>query len=145
MADRVTLTINSAQFAQLVGRFLAAMQQETEQWIATLTARVRAMGYTPVDTGRLQNSWRSSMLNPLTGEVRNATPYARVVEFGGYRGLGPKTVRTGRTALGGGFTAGPGIFSSSAPTGMLRRALAEEGKEMLQTLKDILRKRWRNG
>ena len=92
MADGVQFEINSAAFRAALEGFLATTGHETARWLETLTARLRIkiMGYTPVDTGRLRNSWRSRMVNAAEGRVSTDISYAPVVEYGGYRGVGPR-------------------------------------------------------
>lgn len=92
---------------------------------------------TPVDSGRLRGNWQTSInkqpvkkrrlrkpetvLREVKRELKesdiedevfftNKLPYAGIVEFGDYPGVGPKTVR------GAG-----GIFSSQSPQGMVRK------------------------
>jgi hypothetical protein len=68
---------------------------------------------TPVDTGNARQGWRLQ-LRPGAAVILNRVRYVEVLEFGGYRGVGPKTQR------------GPGgIYSRQAPRGMVRRTLAE--------------------
>jgi hypothetical protein len=93
---------------------------------------------TPVDQGYLRAAWNISLNEPkfitTPGEkgsselsenlgffprvyITNGLPYAAVVEYGLYRGLGPKT-REGSNP-----TTGGGIFSSQAPVGMVEVTL----------------------
>lgn len=93
---------------------------------------------TPVDQGHLRAAWNISLNEPqfitTPGEqgskdlpsemgwfprvyITNGLPYAAVVEYGLYRGLGPKTVQ------GENPTTGGGVFSSQAPRGMVEVTL----------------------
>ena len=74
---------------------------------------------TPVDTGRLRSAWNPSMPVRSFGigkvlTIRNSLPYAPVVEYGRYPGVGPKTV-----------AANDGIYSRQAPRGMMRITVEE--------------------
>ena len=88
---------------------------------------------TPVDTGRLRNAWHPS--SPVQTysfgsrlTINNPLPYAAVVEFGLYTGLGPKTVAN----------AG-GIFSSQAPRGMARITVEEVSNWLDMTSRKLVK------
>jgi hypothetical protein len=68
---------------------------------------------TPVDTGRLRQGWQIEKTKDGY-RIFNALPYAEVVEFGGYKGVGGKTVSNSG-----------GIYSRQAPTGMVRVSIAD--------------------
>lgn len=93
---------------------------------------------TPVDEGYLRAAWNISLNEPVfittPGEqgsaalpsdlgwfprvyITNGLPYAAVVEYGLYPGIGPKTV-TGTNP-----TTGGGIFSRQSPAGMVEVTL----------------------
>lgn len=95
---------------------------------------------TPVDLGHLRAAWNMSLNtedyvtsagqrgnNSLPADlgrwpivyITNGLPYAAVVEYGLYPGIGPKTVS------GENPTTGGGIFSKQAPVGMVEVTLAE--------------------
>lgn len=95
---------------------------------------------TPVDEGHLRAAWNISLNRPeyITTpgskgnsalpanmgpfprvHITNGLPYAAVVEYGLYPGLGPKTVE------GTNPTTGSGSFSRQAPAGMVEVTLAE--------------------
>lgn len=95
---------------------------------------------TPVDDGHLRAAWNISINNeeyvttpggkgnwnlptdlgrfPII-YITNGLPYAAVVEYGLYPGIGPKTV------AGNNPTTGGGIFSRQAPVGMVEVTIAE--------------------
>ena len=60
--------------------------------------------------------------------------YAKVLEYGGYTGVGPKTEQRGGTSLPGGFAVAPGIFSTQAHA-PLRRALSANYTKLGRALK----------
>jgi len=71
---------------------------------------------TPVgETGDLKSGWSS--ISQVAGgySFENRTPYAYVIEEGKFRGVGPRTVRTG-----------DGIFSRQAPKGMTGPVLSDD-------------------
>lgn len=93
---------------------------------------------TPVDEGYLRAAWNISLNQPQFIEVpgqrgsmdlpedlgwfpqvhiTNGLPYAAVVEYGLYPGIGPKTKE------GANPTTGTGVFSRQAPAGMVELTL----------------------
>lgn len=93
---------------------------------------------TPVDEGYLRAAWNISLNEPVfittPGDqgsnnlpqdlgwfpriyITNGLPYAAVVEYGLYRGIGPKTEEGTNPITGG------GIFSRQAPAGMVEVTL----------------------
>lgn len=100
---------------------------------------------TPVDEGHLRAAWNISLNEPafieVPGEagqktlpvemgmfprvyITNGLPYAAVVEYGLYRGMGPKTKE------GTNPTTGGGIFSRQAPAGMVEVTLNDVHKNL---------------
>ena len=75
----------------------------------------------PEETGYFKSQWRKIDQGKGAIAFTNATDYAQVIDEGGYRGLGPRTVR-GR---------GGGIFSRKAPQGITYPIVKEFGKEKL--------------
>lgn len=95
---------------------------------------------TPVDHGHLRAAWNMSLntedyvvtpgqrgnwtLPSNLGSfprvfITNGLPYAAVVEYGLYPGVGPKTVSGSNPSTGG------GVFSRQAPVGMVEVTLTE--------------------
>jgi hypothetical protein len=93
---------------------------------------------TPVDEGYLRAAWNISLNEPIFIEtpgahgsaalptdlgffprifITNGLPYAAVVEYGLYAGIGPLTVS------GSNPNTGPGTFSRQAPAGMVEVTL----------------------
>lgn len=104
---------------------------------------------TPVDEGYLRAAWNISLNKPVyitvpgdSGSnslpkdlgwfpqvhITNGLPYAGVVEYGLYPGIGPKTVE------GTNPTTGGGIFSRQAPVGMVEVTLASIEKFFSQIM-----------
>ena len=64
--------------------------------------------------------------------------YAGVIEYGGYRGVGPKTAQQSGEQLGDDVTINPGIYPIQRPSAPLRRALVKTKREMRETYgKDV--------
>ena len=59
--------------------------------------------------------------------------YAGVIEYGGYRGVGPKTAAHGTHTLPGGIEINEGIYVTQRPTAPLRRALSKIKLELAKT------------
>ncbi len=79
----------------------------------------------PVDTGYSRAAWQGpTKLGEAYYELRNPVVYAAVLEYGSYRGIGPKTVKVSGQRTGQGIALNAGIYSrqSIAP---MRRALSE--------------------
>ena len=70
-------------------------------------------------------------------------PYAGVIEFGGYPGVGPKTERVGGQQLAPGIEINDGIYPKQRPAAPVRRGLAKEQRAYIRGLRQILRKHWR--
>lgn len=144
MADGVTIVLDTKTFIKAVKDYLAATDRTMDSYVKEIAYRVRTRlrAYTPVDTGRLVGNWAGPTKtadNEYT--VSNDTPYAAVVEYGGYPGVGPRTVELQGRDLGEGYNAEPGIYSLQAPHGMVRRALADEARN-LKLLTDAIKKNW---
>ena len=80
----------------------------------------------PVDTGFS----RSSITTPHkvgkgVWRFEVTANYARVIEYGGYRGVGPKTHQVGAHSLPGGIEINEGIYVTQRPTAPMRRAQSE--------------------
>lgn len=98
----------------------------------------------PVDTGRLRESWAPphERGSPLIWGTETAVEYAGILEYGGYRGVGPKTVALAGGDLGAGFVAEGGIYSQQAPLGFVRRALAAMLEPFKLRLSGMLQQGW---
>ena len=80
----------------------------------------------PVDTGASRAAWQGPIRNEFAGySLRNQIVYAAVIEFGGYRGVGPKTSEVGAFLLPGGIFVDGGIFSIQRPPAPVRQALSK--------------------
>jgi len=80
----------------------------------------------PIDTRALQKSrTRVHKRGKLRWSTEYPKDYAGVLEFGGYPGVGPRTMKAGPGDLGAGFTARAGVYSKQAPLGWVRKALAQ--------------------
>jgi len=95
--------------------------------------RRRAIERTPVDTGYLKSAWTPLIKLGSGISFGNYAPYAGIVEYGLYPGLGPKTVEfRGR------------IYSSQAPGGMVgpvvrdREFISKLGDEVSENVKKAL-------
>jgi hypothetical protein len=80
----------------------------------------------PVDTGASRAGWQGpTKLGEGHYEIRNEYAYAGVIEYGGYRGVGPKTASGGNFVLPGGIEVGGGIFPTQKPSAPLRRGFSK--------------------
>lgn len=109
--------------------------------------RASIVATTPVDTGALRESWSpvTQGRDALTWRVSTDLPYAPVLEYGGYPGVGPKTVALGGGTIGAGFLGEAGIYSRQAPLGWVRRALAHAAPGFLQAIGRAVTQTWAPG
>ena len=155
MPDGFTSTIGAmaARFGSKAGQFATVLRQQGEQVVRTQAISVHEVivRTSPVDTGFLRQHWSPVRqgATPLTWGTSTDVPYAPTLEYGGYRHVGhnvpPKTVRLGGGALGAGFTAGPGIYSTQAPLGWVRKALAQAKPQYILRLQRLVQDAWQRG
>lgn len=97
----------------------------------------------PVDTGALKRSrTRSRRRGKLRWQLDYPLPYAPILEYGGFRGIGPRTIHAGPADLGAGFQAPAGIYSKQAPLGWVRRALVATEKPWHERIHNAIRQAW---
>lgn len=108
------------------------------------TVRSAIVATTPVSTGVLRDSWSpvTQGRDALAWGISTDLIYAPVLEYGGYPGVGPKTVALGGGALGAGFIGDAGIYSTQAPLGWVRRALAHAAPGFLRALEHEITQAW---
>ena len=141
----MSFKINTKEFRRAVSRFLDVTERGTDDVMLEIATRVKVgiLQKTPIDRNRLFTSWVGPT-RQAAGQYRiaNDRPYALVVEYGGYPGVGPKTVKLGPRDLGHGFTANSGIYSTQAPHGMVRRTLAQETEGIAERISEMHKKHW---
>ena len=152
MSDGFTSTVDAtaARFTSKLGQFATLVQQQGSLVVKTHATGIREaiIRTSPVDTRFLQAHWSPAHQrgDPLTWGISTDVPYAPTLEYGGYHGIGkrmpPRTVRLGGGDLGAGFTAGAGIYSTQAPLGWIRKALAQAQPQYLLRLQNMLREAW---
>ena len=147
-----------------VGLNLGALAASFEAKLTRFSARVRTEGAkatevqmrdvhqviiltSPVDTGELRQSWSppTSRGSDLIWGTGTTLYYAPILEYGGYHRVGPRTVQIGGGDLGYGFVAGQGIYSTQAPLGFVRRALAGAAEPYRRRLNTVLRQAFGDG
>ncbi len=150
MPDGITLNAHAlaARFVSDMGRFAQRLQTEGGRVVRDqmTTTRQVIVQTTPVDTGNLQTHW-GPVQERSTGQllvygVENPVEYGPLLEYGGYRGVGPRTTRLGGGDLGGGFVAGGGIYSTQAPLGFVRKALVGAWPQFQRRLWHMVRQAW---
>ena len=152
MPDGLTSTIGAmaARFGSKAGQYATLLHQQGEQVVRTQALSVREVivQTSPVDTGFLRQHWSPVRqgATPLTWSTSTDVPYALTLEYGGYtrvgRSMPPKTVRLGGGALGAGFTAGAGIYSTQAPLGWVRKALVQAQPQYMLRLQRLVHEAW---
>jgi hypothetical protein len=150
MPDGITIDLTAvlARFASNLQRFAQRVQTESAGATRAQMSYVRQalIATSPVETGYLQAHWGAveerSGGSTLLARVENPTPYGPILEYGGYRSVGPRTVAVGGGALGLGFQGNAGIYSKQAPLGFVRKALVEAWPQYRQRLQTVLRQAW---
>lgn len=110
-----------------------------------VNVRQRIIQTSPVDTGNLRAHWSPVLKRrDLVYGISNDRVYAPVLEYGGYRRLGPRTLRAGPAMLddSGEFEAPEGIYSTQAPLGWTRKALIEAKPQYLLRINNVVRRQW---
>ena len=150
MPDSLTLNFTgiTARFTSDMRTYAQRVQTEGAQATHVQMADVRqvVIATTPVDTGFLQAHWGPvedvSAGSMIAYRIQNPTTYGPIVEYGGYRGVGPRTIAVGGGDLGAGFHAGGGIYSQQAPLGWVRKALARAWPQYHVRLRMVLKQAW---
>lgn len=75
---------------------------------------------------------------------RITAPYAGVIEYGGYPGVGPKTSQQAGTILPGGIAVGGGIYPTQRPSAPVRRALSKRKVFFIEALKKAAARKYAN-
>lgn len=144
----VDTTLMERTFARGTRLFAHRAEVGCEQVLEETGRQVRdvVISTSPVDTGRLKRSWGPvTRRGRLTWGFGTPFPYAPILEYGGYTRTGPRTVALGGGDLGEGFVAGSGIYSTQAPLGFVRRALAQVAPVLRQRLTEAVARAWREG
>lgn len=126
---KVCVLKGSTAGISLLRRLFPGTVSEIEEYCADqVWLQVRAAS--PVDTGRFRKSWGTPFRNAEYSYVlETGAPYATVIEYGRWPGVGPRTVK------------GPdgGIYSRQAVGGVLRHVLGDEmqAKTLAESLRNI--------
>jgi hypothetical protein len=128
MPDGVSLTWDDTAFQARLQDYINVLPQDAEKILFRVAARVLAdikAGW-PVDTGASRAGWIGPRkIAPLAYQLSNPFTYARVIEYGGYMGSGPKVGPAGGETLPGGVTVNRGLYPRQRPAAPVRRALAK--------------------
>lgn len=96
----------------------------------------------PVDTGASRAGWQGpTKVGDAHYRLRNDYEYAPVIEYGGYRGVGPKTERVGSHVLPGGVEVNSGIYPSQRPAAPVRRAISKRTLPLREAIGKAIRQR----
>ena len=146
MADCVQFDIDTRSFARAMQRFINTSGRGTDEVAQSTMLNVlrdTKEGW-PVDEGISINDWQGpTRIGPSAYEIRNTAVYARVIEFGGYPGVGPKTARRGAQQLAPGIRTNAGIYPTQRPAAPTRRALARNQLMMATETAQMLQQEWR--
>ena len=152
MAQPVTMTFNTQAFNGFLRRVnkTVATRADQEVQFAAESANYEILAGTPIDTGDFKSAWtpaaRIATLHWSAGSNNSVQAFA--LEYGSIPGsapwpnVGPRTVRGGGP-IGEGFSdAAPNIYSSQAPIGMVRRALAAQAPVFRKMMLALVRESW---
>lgn len=130
MRDSITVKFQTKKFNRSLIMWRKRFRGNLANAIKEIATRIHerllssaAQGGTPVDTGVARSAWRLHSISNIAYKLINNTPYIRVLEFGGYRGKGPKTT-TGKSPYTKNYV------SKQAPRGMVRLSLRDGAKEL---------------
>lgn len=147
MSLKVTATPGKRKLRDPVrGYHLQVMQASDKEMgrLANLGVRYTTIGWPVANPG---GGFSRGSITPVEKVAdrhyrwRITAIYAGVIEYGGYRGVGPKTKEYGAETLPGGIEINEGIYVIQRPTAPLRRALSKIKLELEKTgTTNILRK-----
>ena len=152
MAETVRMRFNTLQFGNVLRRLQrnVTTYAEDEVGFAAASVNLEIVTTSPVDEGDFQAAWtppfRIGPLHWSAGE--NASPQAFALEYGSIPGHGPWPNVGPRTVRGGGHIgeeqpdAAPNIYSSQAPLGFVRRALATQAPIFRREVLALVRRAW---
>ena len=123
-----------SQYARQVDRDL---DQEMQRQALLLRNDIVA-GW-PVDTGVSRAGFQGPFrVAAAHYRIINNFVYAPVIEFGGYRGVGPKTAEQSAQLLPGGIQVNQGIYPTQRPAAPVRRALSKRTVELREALSQVI-------
>lgn len=140
--------MDSKAFTRRLRRFVSQFEQDADRVVFEVATDVLSATVenwpVAVDSGVSRAAWRGPVKGQkrLTWRISNPMPYASVIEFGGYPGVGPKTASIGPTVLANGVRVGAGIFPTQTPHAPVRRALAKHQRDIPDKLRQAMRRRW---
>jgi hypothetical protein len=138
-------TVDLARFRGRLTRFLVTTTHGADAAVFGVAADVLAdtMRGWPVDTGVSRAAWFGPVkVEEAAYQIGNPLRYARIIEYGGYPGVGPKTAAFGGATLPGGLAINAGIYPTQRPEAPLRRALAKAYGQMGRAIATHLRQTW---
>lgn len=145
MAEKVSIDLDVQRFNRALTQFVQQVGGDVDRIVYAVATQVLSDtkdGW-PVDTGHSKSEWWGPhRAGPGHFQIGNPVTYARVIEYGGYRAVGPRTVRMGGSTLPGGFTIPAGIYPRQRPAAPLRRALAKAYGDMTTKAGESMRKHW---
>lgn len=132
-------------FGRVARNFATATERDFDQELAAGASRIESeLDRTwPRDTGYSIGRFKLSKIQRGHYRLTNDAPYSNVIEFGGYPGVGPKTVRVGAVQLAPGVRINAGIYPKQKPAAPVRRAMARERREITPRLARIIARNWR--
>ena len=141
----VTFEMQTQRFNNALRRFVAGRLAQADRIVFEQAAELLGdiVEDWPVDEGTSRAAWAGpTRRGHAHYRLSNAMPYAGVIEFGGYPGIGPKTIEIPNVIFPGGLSVEGGIFPSQKPAAPVRRNLEKRRRIMIEELAKDQRQNW---
>lgn len=146
MSFKITANLDRAtrDLTRLLTRYAIRVARDLDEVIRDMAYELLndILLHWPVDSGLSRAAWQGPYrVSYAHWRVVNAIPYAIVIEFGGYPGVGPKTAEEGGTSLPGNVNINPGIYPIQKPSAPVRRALSRAIVRIKAEIENVVRQR----
>ena len=143
----IRFELDVARFNRRLTQFVTASERDARQIVYetaldVLSDTVAGWPVAPQSGISRASWWGPRAVGSSAFQIGNPWRYSLVIEFGGYRGVGPKTRRFGPSVLPGSFAINQGIYPRQKPAAPLRRSLAKHYGDMVVKLKGTHQRQW---
>ena len=130
------------EFSRIVTQYADRVGRDIDTEMREQAARLRneIVRNWPVDTGVSRAAWQGPIKRGHAEyELTNNVVYAPVIEYGGYRGVGPRTARREAEILPGGIQVAGGIFPTQTLHAPVRRGLAKRRAAIRRAIAEVVK------